>query len=281
MSANGGEGGSADSNGAHASASKNEADPRKMFIGGLSWETTVEELKEYFTQFGEVKDATIKTDIAGTSRGFGFVLFAEESSVDKVLAAEAPLTLKEKKIEAKKAAIKEIKKIFVGGLNPKCPEDDIRAHFEQYGEIESIELPMDKEKGTRRGFVFVTFKTVEACNAATAKGLNKQQLGENNVDVKKAVPQKPGAFYGGGHAGGGGYDPGYYGFYGYPGYGMPPFARGGGRGRGRGMPAYHPYPGYDPYAGYDFSQDYGYGYAPAPGGGKMRGRGRGARGAPY
>ena len=73
--------------GAQSSASKNEADPRKMFIGGLSWETTVEELKEYFSQFGEVKDATIKTDMNGTSRGFGFVLFNEESSVDNVLAA--------------------------------------------------------------------------------------------------------------------------------------------------------------------------------------------------
>ena len=70
---NGVEGGSGS-----ASASKNEADPRKMFIGGLHWETTVEELKEYFTQFGAVEDATIKTDMAGTSRGFGFVLFSEE-----------------------------------------------------------------------------------------------------------------------------------------------------------------------------------------------------------
>ena len=61
-----------------AMASKNEADPRKMFIGGLSWETTVEELKEFFSQFGAVEDATIKTDMSGTSRGFGFVLFAEE-----------------------------------------------------------------------------------------------------------------------------------------------------------------------------------------------------------
>jgi len=271
---NGVEGGSGS-----ASASKNEADPRKMFIGGLHWETTVEELKEYFTQFGAVEDATIKTDMAGTSRGFGFVLFSEEPSVEKVLASPTQLTLKDKKIEAKRASIKEIKKIFVGGLNPKTPEEDIRTHFEQYGEIESVELPMDKEKNSRRGFVFVTFTTVEACNAATAQGLNKQQLGENNVDVKKAVPQKPGSFYGG--APGGGYDPYGYGYYGYPGYGAPPFpGRGAPRGgRGRAMPFPHPY-GYDPYAGYDFSQDYGYGYPPAPGGGKMRGRGR-ARGAPY
>jgi len=277
------------SNDSEAKASKNEADPRKMFVGGLSWETTIDELREYFTQFGAVKDATIKTDGLGTSRGFGFILFEEESSVEKVLAAGV-LSLKEKKIEAKKAAVKEIKKIFVGGVNPQTPEDSIRIHFEQYGEIEAIELPMDKEKAARRGFIFVTFKTVEACNAATAKGKAKQELGENVVDVKKAVPQKAGG------AGdyGGGYDYGYG--YGYAPFG-PPRGRGGrgarGAPRGRGGPRggaapYNPY-GYDPYAGYDFSADYGgygdpfaaYGYPPAPGGGKMRGRGRGARGAPY
>ena len=32
-------------------------DDRKMFIGGLSWETTVDEMKEYFTKYGDVKDA--------------------------------------------------------------------------------------------------------------------------------------------------------------------------------------------------------------------------------
>ena len=43
-------------------------------------------------------DATIKLDPMGMSRGFGFVLFEEESSVDACLAA-GELTLKEKKIE--------------------------------------------------------------------------------------------------------------------------------------------------------------------------------------
>ena len=28
-----------------------------MFIGGLSWETTVDEMKEYFAKYGDVKDA--------------------------------------------------------------------------------------------------------------------------------------------------------------------------------------------------------------------------------
>ena len=116
-------------------ATVNENDNRKLFVNSLSWETTEAQFREYFEKFGAVKEATIKLNELGQSKGFGFILFEDPESIDMVNAQETH-TLNGRKINAKKATPKErIKKIFVGGVSPDLPEADIRAHFVQFGEI--------------------------------------------------------------------------------------------------------------------------------------------------
>ena len=60
---------------------------KKLFIGGLSWNTSEARLRETFEQFGDLDDIRIITDReTGRSRGFGFVTFAEEESAQKAIA---------------------------------------------------------------------------------------------------------------------------------------------------------------------------------------------------
>ncbi|RMC10600.1 hypothetical protein DUI87_12311 [Hirundo rustica rustica] len=59
----------------------------KMFIGGLSWQTSPDSLRDYFSKFGEIRECMVMRDpTTKRSRGFGFVTFADPASVDKVLA---------------------------------------------------------------------------------------------------------------------------------------------------------------------------------------------------
>ncbi|XP_064081013.1 uncharacterized protein LOC135197812 isoform X2 [Macrobrachium nipponense] len=56
-----------------------------MFVGNLSEEANEETLYDYFCKYGEIKEARITTDSKGTSRGYGFIRFAEGGSVQEAI----------------------------------------------------------------------------------------------------------------------------------------------------------------------------------------------------
>lgn len=63
-----------------------QSDLGKLFIGGISWDTDEERLKEYFSSFGEVLEAVIMKDrTTGRARGFGFIVFADPVVADGVI----------------------------------------------------------------------------------------------------------------------------------------------------------------------------------------------------
>ncbi|XP_057582150.1 heterogeneous nuclear ribonucleoprotein D-like isoform X2 [Hippopotamus amphibius kiboko] len=178
--------------GSKINASKNQQDDGKMFIGGLSWDTSKKDLTEYLSRFGEVVDCTIKTDpVTGRSRGFGFVLFKDAASVDKVLE------LKEHKLDGKLIDPKRAKalkgkeppkKVFVGGLSPDTSEEQIKEYFGAFGEIENIELPMDTKTNERRGFCFITYTDEEPVKKLLESRYH--QIGSGKCEIKVAQPKE-------------------------------------------------------------------------------------------
>ncbi|KDQ24079.1 hypothetical protein PLEOSDRAFT_1048220, partial [Pleurotus ostreatus PC15] len=131
----------------------------KLFIGGLSWDTTDEGLKNYFSQFGKVDACTIMRDPSGTSRGFAFLTFEDPSAVTPVLAREH--TLDGKMIDPKRAIPREEHlrntRYFVGGLAPHTTSESMKAFFSTYGSVVDATVMMDRESGRSKGFGFVTF----------------------------------------------------------------------------------------------------------------------------
>ena len=59
---------------------------KKLYVGGLPYRTTNEELSDTFSEAGEVTSASIIMDkMTGRSKGFGFVEFANDADADKAV----------------------------------------------------------------------------------------------------------------------------------------------------------------------------------------------------
>ncbi|RUP47018.1 hypothetical protein BC936DRAFT_146219 [Jimgerdemannia flammicorona] len=60
----------------------------KLFVGGLSWGTTDDGLRDRFGEFGNVEDAVvIKDRETGRSRGFGFVTYGSDNEAEAAISA--------------------------------------------------------------------------------------------------------------------------------------------------------------------------------------------------
>lgn len=60
---------------------------QKLFVGGLSFNTTNESLERFFTQAGTVASATVIVDqMTGRSKGFGFVEMATSEEAQKAVS---------------------------------------------------------------------------------------------------------------------------------------------------------------------------------------------------
>jgi cold-inducible RNA-binding protein len=59
----------------------------KVYVGNLPFSVTSDKLKEIFSPYGEITEATVISDkFSGRSKGFGFVTFADPASAEKAVA---------------------------------------------------------------------------------------------------------------------------------------------------------------------------------------------------
>jgi RNA recognition motif-containing protein len=94
------------------------------------------------------------------------------------------------------------KKLFVGSLSWNTNDSELRAAFEEFGEVTDAVVINDRETGRSRGFGFVTFSDGEAADAAMRQ-LNGSMLDGRNITVNEARERAPRGGGGGGGGGGG------------------------------------------------------------------------------
>ncbi|CAN8245683.1 unnamed protein product [Cochlearia groenlandica] len=178
----------------------------KLFIGGISWETSEDRLREYFQSFGEVLEAVIMKDRAtGRARGFGFIVFFDPIVAERVVLLKH--VIDGKLVEAKKAVPRDdhmvcnksnsslqgspgpsiSKKIFVGGLASSVTEAEFKNYFAQFGVITDVVVMYDHRTQRPRGFGFISYDSEEAVDKVLQRTFH--ELSGKMVEVKLAVPK--------------------------------------------------------------------------------------------
>lgn len=161
-----------------------------LIVLGLPWKVTEQDLRTYFSTYGELTVTLIKRDNTGKSKGYGFVRFSNYEVQQIVLKKRHLIEGRwcDVKIPHSKEEANASPKIFVGRINETMTKDEIKSHFEQYGEVEDVYIP-----SPFRSFAFVTFAD---------PGIAQSLIGEDqvikgvSVSINNANP-KPSAMQGG------------------------------------------------------------------------------------
>ncbi|GER52584.1 RNA-binding (RRM/RBD/RNP motifs) family protein [Striga asiatica] len=158
-----------------------DSDPthRKIFIHGLGWDATSEQLLQAFRPFGEIEDSKLVTDKnTGRAKGYAFVLFKTRAAARKSLKAPQK-KIGSRMVSCQLAALgppagaataaeggASGRKMYVGNVGPQVSVEKLRTFFERFGEIEEGPLGMDPATNKFKGFAIITYKTPEGFKKA-------------------------------------------------------------------------------------------------------------------
>ncbi|KAK2119012.1 Heteroproteinous nuclear ribonucleoprotein A1, partial [Saguinus oedipus] len=163
---------------------KEPEQPRKLFIGGLSFETTDESLRSHFEQWGTLTDCVVMRDPnTKCSRGFGFLTYATVEEVDAAMNARPH-------------------KVDGGVVEPR------RAVSRKDSQRPVIEIMTDQGSDKERGFAVVTFDDHDSVDKIVIQKYHT--VNGHNCEVRKALSKQEMATkgrsgsgnFGGGHGGG-------------------------------------------------------------------------------
>lgn len=79
-------------------------------------------------------------------------------------------------------------KIYAGNFSYDVTDEDLRLAFEQFGQVESVTIIMDRDSGKSKGFGFIEMPA-EAEGRAAIEGLNGKEIKGRALNVNEARPQ--------------------------------------------------------------------------------------------
>ncbi|CAI2350874.1 unnamed protein product [Caenorhabditis sp. 36 PRJEB53466] len=168
---------------------------RKIFVGGLTSNTTDEMMREFYSQFGSITDIIVMRDpTTKRSRGFGFVTFTAKTEVDEAMK-QRPHVIDGKTVDPKRAVPRDdknrsesnvsTKRLYVSGVREDHTEDMLTDYFSKFGTVTKSEIILDKVTAKPRGFGFVTFDDHDSVDQCVLQ--KSHMVGGHRCDVRKGL----------------------------------------------------------------------------------------------
>ncbi|XP_016351307.1 TAR DNA-binding protein 43-like isoform X3 [Sinocyclocheilus anshuiensis] len=163
-----------------------------LIVLGLPWKTSEQDLKDYFSTFGDVIMVQVKRDAkTGNSKGFGFVRFTDYETQVKAMSQRHMIDgrwcdckLPNSKYFMEQAGPDEpmrSRKVFVGRCTEDMAADELRQFFMQYGEVTDVFIPKPF-----RAFAFVTFADDQVAQSLCGEDLI---IKGTSVHISNAEPK--------------------------------------------------------------------------------------------
>lgn len=120
----------------------------KIFVGNLSQNTTAEEIRSLFSQYGKISECDIV-------KNFGFVHMDDKTEADEAIRNLHHYMLNglAMNVEMSKGKPKTSTKLHVGNISSSCTNQELRAKFEEYGPVVECDIVKD--------YAFVHMERVE------------------------------------------------------------------------------------------------------------------------
>jgi len=162
---------------------------KRVFVGNLKWSVNDEKIKEFFKDIGEITDIYWLTDKrTGEFKGAGFVTFETAEAATKAVEEKGGQNLLSRPVKldwtqertgggsTKSGTVPDWVKeplskrpedcttVFLGNLDFKVTEEDVRNHFKDCGKVKSVRFL--KKGGEFTGAGFAEFESVEGTENA-------------------------------------------------------------------------------------------------------------------
>merc|ERR1719361_2352916 len=149
----------------------------RIHVNNLAWSIKEEELKEFFSEFGEIEKVKIPTRPKGGSKGFGFITFKTNEAAKNAVDQMNNVNLEERRIGVVFSTSVEKKKekpvgddekgnrLVVRQLAWAVTDEQLEEAFAEHGTLTNHKV-VKARNGKSKGFGFVVYETAEQAQAA-------------------------------------------------------------------------------------------------------------------